>query len=981
MRTSHAKGKVDVVRHSKRLPPQPAEWIDRGAPIRFTFEGRSYLGFAGDTISSALHAGGELMLGRSFKYHRPRAVYSLANHDVNAMLEDGRETNIRADVTAVRDGASYRAVNTVGGLNRDWLRIMDACSRCFPVGFYYKTFHRPLSLFPFWERWLRAASGLGKIDRHSKRMRTPKRYDWCDVLVIGAGPSGLSAAIAAAGAGADVVCVDENARPGGTLSYAYASDPSARGRLDGLLERAAALPQLSVRCGTLAAGYYADHWVGLVDDEKLTKMRARAVVFAQGAAEQPAVFRHNDLPGVMLASAAQRLLGRYAVKPFEQPVIVTANTDGYRAALDFVAAGIRVASIVDLRPHGETTSLAERVEAAQIAVRNGWAVCEAVPLDGLVGIAGAMACPLNQQGGLDTARAVTIDCDAIAMSVGWAGADGLLYQAGGRMTYSDELEQFVPDTLPPGLFAAGRANGVFDLDQKMVCGARAGLDAAAHTGLSTPTAPVAQRGPRSTHPYPIFDHPRGKAFIDLDEDVQLKDLFNAEAEGFDNIELMKRYTTFGMGPSQGKIANTNAMRVLARLRGQSVGEVGMPTSRPLWHPVKMNVLGGRGFHPHRRTPMHGFHESHGAVFMDAGDWKRPAYYRQPDRSPDDCITAEVQAVRTEVGLIDVGTLGKIEISGFDAGEFLERMYTGRFKNLKVGSTRYAVMCDEAGVLADDGVVAHLSNDRFYATSTTGAAAGVYREMQRNAIVWGMNITLVNATAGFGAMNLAGPCARRVLQPLVDIDLANAAVPYMTVCEVTLAGVPARLLRVGFVGELGYEIHVPAHSARHVWDTLMTAGGAYAIRPCGVEAQRVLRLEKGHAIVSQDTDGLTSPFEAGMEWAVKDDKPFFIGQRSLRVLRRRPMTRKLVGFSLGAEYQGELPRECHLVILQDTVVGRVTSICRSPTLGEPIGLAFVAPEQAAIGATFSIRIEGGRMVTASVVPTPFYDPQAERQGVL
>jgi sarcosine oxidase subunit alpha len=968
------------VNHTKRLPPQRGEWIDRGALIRFTFEGTPYVGFAGDTISSALHAGGAWMLGRSFKYHRPRGVYSLANHDVNALLEDGNETNIRADVTAARDGAAYRAINTLGGLSRDWLRIMDACSGFFPVGFYYKTFHRPLSLFPFWERWLRAAAGLGAIHRRSTRKRTPKRYDWCDVLVIGAGPSGLSAAIAAAEAGASVVCVDEQARPGGTLSYAYGSEPPAQGRLERLLEKVAALPQLSVRCGTLAAGYYADHWVALVDDERLTKMRARAVVFAQGAAEQPAVFRHNDLPGVMLASAAQRLIRRYAVKPFEHPVIVTANMDGYRAALDFAAAGIRVAGIVDLRPQGEETALADRVAAAQIAVRNGWAVYAAMPRAGLAGIAGAVVCPLNPQGALDPGRSVTIDCDGIAMSVGWAGADGLLYQAGGRMTYSDELEQFIPDILPAGVFPAGRTNGVYDLDQKMVCGTHAGLQAAAYTGVSVPTAPLPQRGPCSTHAYPIFDHPSGKAFIDLDEDVQLQDLRHAEAEGFDSIELMKRYTTFGMGPSQGKIANLNAARVLARLRGQSMGAVGMPTARPFWHPVKMNVLGGRGFHPQRHTPIHGFHESQGAVFMDAGEWKRPAHYGRPDQSPEDRITAEVRAVRREVGLIDVGTLGKVEISGSDAGEFLERMYTGRFKNLKVGSMRYAVMCDEAGVVVDDGVVARLGDDRFYATSTTSAAAAVYREMQRNAIVWGMDVTLVNATAGFGAMNLAGPYARRILQSLVEIDLADAAVPYMTVREVTVAGVPARILRVGFVGELGYEIHAPADCARHVWDALMTAGRVFAIQPFGVEAQRVLRLEKGHAIVSQDTDGLTNPFEAGLEWAVKDDKPFFVGQRSLRALRRRPMTRKLVGFSLTAEERG-LPRESHLVIEQDTIVGRVTSIARSPTLGVSIGLAFVAPEQATIGATFSIRIDTGRMVTANVVPIPFYDPQASRQHLV
>ncbi|MCE9590935.1 MAG: (2Fe-2S)-binding protein [Planctomycetes bacterium] len=964
---------------SKRLPPQFGEWIDRGSPVRFTFEGAACEGFAGDTVSSALHAGGALMLGRSFKYHRPRGVHSLANHDVNAMFEDGTDTNIRADVTAVRDGAEYRAVNTVGGLANDRLRIMDAFSRFLPVGFYYKTFHRPMSLFPFWERQLRSAAGLGKIDGNHKRNRTPKRYDWCDVLVIGAGPSGLSAAIAAARAGASVVCVDENARPGGTLSYAYGSEPAAQGRLDELLKAAASLPNLSIRCNTLAAGYYADHWVALVDGGKMTKMRTRAVVFAQGAAEQPSVFRHNDLPGVMLASGAQRLLRRYSVRPFESPLVVTANADGYRAALDFASIGIHVAGIVDLRPDGEPSDLDERVKAAHITIHHGQAVYEAVPRDGLVGIKAAVVCPLDKQGELDTDDGLTIACDGIAMSVGWAGADGLLYQAGGRMKYSDEFEQFVPETMPAGVFAAGRVNGVFALDQKLIDGERAGLSAAKYLGLSSPsTLPEARRGPRSTHPYPIFYHPKGKAFIDLDEDVQLKDLVNAETEGFDNIELLKRYTTFGMGPSQGKIANANTVRVLARLRKQSVGETGVPTSRPFWHPVRMDALAGRGFHPHRHTPMHSFHESHGAVFMLAGDWQRPAYYARPGRSREECITTEVEAVRHQVGMIDVGTLGKIEISGPDAGAFLERIYTGRFTNLKVGSTRYALMCDESGVVIDDGVVARLGEDRFYATTTTSAAASVYREMQRYAIVWGMNLTLVNATGLYGGMNLAGPFARRVLQPLTDIDASETAFPYMGMREGTLADVPARFLRVGFVGELGYEVHVPANCAKHAWDALVSAGGAFGIRPFGVEAQRVLRLEKGHAIVSQDTDGLTNPFEAGMEWAIKDDKPFFIGQRSLRIIKKRPIARRLVAFSLGAGYHGNMPKECHLVIDHGKIIGRVTSIAISPTLHEPIGLAFMPAEKAAVGTPFSIRIDDGEMVAARVVKAPFYDPHAARQ---
>jgi len=981
---THAPGPVS----RWRLAQQPGEWIDRARQVRFRFEGRAYAGFAGDTITSALAANGVRLLGRSFKYHRPRGLYSLANHDVNVLVSDGGDTNIRADVTPIWEGAELTAVNTFGGLEHDRVRFIDGFSRFLPVGFYYKTFHKPRRMFPFWERQMRAMAGLGAIDPKAPRLRTPKAYAWCDVAVVGAGPAGLAAALAAAEQGLRVTLVDENPKAGGSLLFQWAGQSQATGLLRSLLDRALTLDNLELRTSTLAAGYYADHWLALIDRRRLTKLRARCVVLATGALEQPAVFGNNDLPGVVLASAAQRLLRLYAVKPFERPIVLAANADGYRAALDLHHSGIDVRMIVDLRPEGELTDLARQVAESRIAVRRGHAIVEAHSGGDAVGVEAVTVCPLDQAGEPRIDQAQRVECDGLAMSVGWAPADSLFCQARGKMRYAKELEQFVPGVGPPGLFTAGRINGVHDLDGQVADGRRAGLAAAAALGRYSGPVPAAQRpltGPPPSHPFPVVDHADGKTFLDLDEDVQLKDVEHAVQEGFDGVELLKRYSTFGMGPSQGKIANTNTVRVLARLRGEEMGQNGSPTARPFYHPVPLSHLAGRGFHPRRRTPLDARHAAAGAAFMPAGDWLRPAYYAASPRDShsqgrEPAIATEVQSVRQGVGLIDVGTLGKLAINGPDAAEFLERIYTGRFAKMKVGTTRYGLMCDETGVIVDDGVIGRLADDRFYVTTTTTASAAVYRELQRWAIVWRLRVVLANLTGSTAAINLAGPHARRILEPMCDLDVSAAAFPYLGLREGTVLDVPAKILRTGFVGEVGYEIHVPAHWTARVWDGLLAAGKASQIRPFGVEAQRVLRLEKGHVIVGADTDGLTTPFEAGMGWAIKADKPFFVGGRSLAIVGRKPLTRRLVGFTLPPACTGPMPKECHLVIERGEIVGRVTSTSLSPTLKRVIGLAYVHPTQAEPGTTFQVRVDGGTLIEATVVETPFYDRENLRQRI-
>jgi sarcosine oxidase subunit alpha len=971
-----------------RLTPHRGEWIERNTRVDFSYEGKPYSGLAGDSISSALWASGVRVLGRSFKYHRPRGVLSLANHDVNVMLQNGARLNVRADVTALTSGGNWHSVNTFGGVEADRARIVGKLAAFLPVGFYYKAFYSK-RWFPRWERMFRTMTGLGTVDFNAPHIRTPKRYGFCDVLVIGAGPSGLSAALAAAEEGADVVIVDENACIGGSGGYQLGGDEKRFDTIRELEKAVLGHPRIRVMTATLAAAYYADLWVPLVDATRITKMRAKAVVVASGAFEQPAVFRNNDVPGVMLASAAQRLAYRYAVAPGKRAVVLAANADGYRAALDMLARGIEVVAVVDLRASHKSEDLERDLRAKGVDVVMSSCVVEAVADNTGGRLTGVRVGAFSAQSGLrySTASTRLIECDTLLMSVGWAPAANLLYQAGTKMRFDHDVEQFVPEQLPPGVFACGRVNGVYTLDSKLRDGARAGMQAAAHCGNGDGNAAGAVQ-PRlaeresPSHPWPIVGHTSGKNFVDFDEDLQLKDFENAVQEGFDNIELLKRFSTNGMGPSQGKHSNMNGLRILARLTGKEPQEVGTTTARPFFHPVQMSYLAGRGFNPERRTPLHAQHELLDAVWMPAGVWQRPEYYAVAGKDRATCIDEEALAVRNSVGIIDVGTLGKIEVRGPQAAEFLERVYVSKYAGLKAGMTRYAVMCDESGVVIDDGVIARLADDHFYFTTTTSGAAAIYRELSRLNTIWQLDCGIVNVTGAFAAVNLAGPASRAVLSKLVDLDLSSAAFPYLGVRVTGVAlgqnRMPARLMRVGFVGEWGYEMHIPAEYGAALWRALLETGKEYGIRAFGVEAQRLLRLEKGHVIVSQDTDGLTTPRDAGMEWAVKMDKPFFVGKRSLQIIDRLPAKQRLVGFALDAGVRNTGLRECHLVIERGEIAGRVTSVAWSSTLQKTIGLAFVRPEQAEPGTRITFRLSDGRMVPATVVPTPFYDPESERQ---
>lgn len=956
---------------SSRLPIQSTEWIQRDKPFSFIYEGQTVTAFEGDTISSALWANGIKVLGRSFKYHRARGILTLANHDVNALMTDGLDTNIRADVSQVQADMTLTAVNTTGGVLKDRSQFIDKISPLLPVGFYYKAFHTPRRFFPFWEDKIRKAAGLGEVNFNYPRIPKPKQHAHCDVLIIGAGIAGLSAAISVAEQGLSVIIVDENAKAGGSLTYDMASDTA--NQLTELLSAVESHNNIHLITNAYAAGYYADHLVPIVETTGITKVRAKALIVASGAFEQPPVFHNNDLPGVMMGSAAQRLIYRYAVRPFDKGVVVTANDYGYRTALDLLAAGVDVLAVIDMRREGSSSSLVTELKSKQVAVHKASCVYEVIASKHKLGVSEVVICPYDElMAEADTKNKIRLKCDGIAMSAGWAPAAALLYQAGTKMRFDNAVQQFVPAELPEGVFAAGKVNGVFELDQRQLDGQRAAAEALSYLGKSVATIEVKpHQGTSPSHAYPVVNHPKGKNFVDFDEDIQVKDFINAAKEGFDNIELMKRFTTVGMGPSQGKHSNMNAIRILARIRDLPVEKIGTTTARPFFHPTPIGHLGGRGFHPHRYTAIHEWHIENGGQMTAAGMWMRPSYYLPAGSqlTAQQAMQQEAMAVRTKAGIIDNSTLGKIEVYGPDAAAFLERVYTGKFAKQKVGQYRIAMLLDEAGVMVDDGLACRLEEDRFYLTTSTTNSAMVYRQLQREVQMSGLSVSLANLTGAMAAMTIAGPAAADIVSQFTSMDLSADAFPTGSVLETRLADIECLLLRVAFVAEQAFEIHLPATAGLSVWNQLMQAGQPFGLQAYGTDAQRLLRLEMGHHLIGHDTDGLTNPFEAHAESLLAMDKAFFTGQRSLQIIAKKPLNKTLVNFVLDSNFTGDLPNECNLVIDNGDIAGRVTSVAFSPYLQSVIGIAFVPPEKRQPGSRFEIRNDAGRLIAATVIDSP------------
>jgi sarcosine oxidase subunit alpha len=1006
---------------SRRIPGRGR--IDRSKPVRFTFDGSLYGGFHGDTLASALLANDVHLIGRSFKYHRPRGILSAGSEEPNALVGVDRgpgrfEPNTRATVLEIFDGLAAASQNRWPSLKRDIGALNDALSALFSAGFYYKTFMWPRSFWnKVYEPFIRGAAGLGKSPTMPDPDIYASRFAHCDVLVVGAGPAGLAAALDAGRSGAKVILVDEQAELGGSLL----SETDAR--IDGLsgwewLRNAAgelaALKNVVVLPRATAIGYYHQNFLGICQRltdhlaappegaprERLWKVRARQVVLAQGAIEKPLVFDGNDRPGVMLAGAARTYLERYGVAVGSRPVVVTAHDSAWLAAFALAEAGAKAAAIVDVRPD-VASHLTSRAAALGIEVLAGATVTgtsgrlrvasvrvNAVS-DGAVSD-GAVSGGAVNGGVVGPAR--TIPCDALLMSGGWTPSVHLFSHTRGKLDWNEDARTFLPGEPAEASRCAGACNGSFGLAAALAEGAAAGAAAAADAGFKATTTSYQVDGEVPLAGVSIRELPTdrdaAKAFVDFQNDVTAKDIRLAVREGFRSIEHIKRYTTTGMATDQGKTSNINGLAIAADAVKRPAPAVGLTTFRPPYTPTTFGAFAGynRGalFEVTRKTPIDAWAEENGAVFEPVSLWRRARTFPRTGEDMHAAVARECNSVREQVGIFDASTLGKIEIVGPDAAEFLNRMYTNSWTRLAPGRCRYGVLLGEDGFIRDDGVVGRMTSDRFHVTTTTGGAPRVLATMEDYLQTeWPeLKVWLTSTTEQWAVIALNGPNARRLIEPLVaGIDLSDAAFPHMSVATGRICDVPMRLFRISFTGERGYEVNVPARYGRAVWERLYREGQACGIAPYGTETMHVLRAEKGYIIVGQDTDGTLTPDDAGLAWAIGKAKPDFVGKRSLtRPDMLKADRKQLVGL-LTADASVVLEEGAQIVLDPNQkppmkMVGHVTSSYWSAALGRSIALAVVEGGRARKGETVHIPMPG-RIHAAAITGTVFYDPENKR----
>jgi sarcosine oxidase subunit alpha len=979
--------------------------IDRTEPLSFTFAGRRLAGFGGDTLASALLANGVRLVGRSFKYHRPRGIYSAGPEEPSALVRlragSRAEPNTRATMIELYDGLEADPQNAWPSVDFDLGAINGVLSPLIPAGFYYKTFMWPANAWEsVYEKVIRRAAGMGTAPRGPDPDRYEHRHAHCDVLVVGGGPTGLAAALAAGASGARVILVDESAGFGGALKRERLSiegrpaqdwAAAAIAELEGMRE-VVLLPR------TTAFGYYDHNMVVLAERvadhlpeppphlprQRLWWVRAKRVVLATGAIERPLVFGDNDRPGVMLAASARAYANQFAVRAGSCAVVFTNNDDAYRSAFDLADAGVNVAAVIDTRE--SASAVAGRAKARGIEVLAGSVVVSALGRKAVGGVEVARA---------DGTGRRRIACDLVACSGGWSPTIHLHSQSGGKAVWQDDIAAFVPGASRQAERSAGAARGLFRLGDCLADGFRAGAEAARAAGIreiAMPSPPaVADEAEEAIAPQWDLPQPargKGKRFVDIQDDVTADDIALAKRENYASVEHLKRYTTLGMGTDQGKTSNVNGLAIMAELRNQAIPAVGTTTFRPPYTPVTLGLLAGRHigrhFTPTRRSAMHDWHAAQGAVFVEAGLWLRPRYYPRSGESMRDAIAREVRAVREGVGLVDVSTLGKIEIQGPDAAEFLNRLYINGFAKLPVGRARYGVMLREDGIVFDDGTTSRLGEMRYLMTTTTGNAVKVMQHIDYYLqVVWpDLRVHAVSVTEQWSAMALAGPKSRAVLARVMDeMDVSDAALPHMGVAEGRLAGIPARVFRLSFSGERAYEINVPADWGRAAWEAVIAAGEADGIVPYGTEAMGVMRIEKGH-VAGPELDGRTTPFDLGLGRLVSSRKDF-IGRRLLqRPALTEPNRKSLVGL---IPVDGATPLRGGSQIVEDPhapppvkMVGHVTSAVWSPTLRKPIALALVAGGAERQGETLhSVSPLTGEAVAVTVVGSVFLDPDGSR----
>ena len=992
--------------------------LNRSKAVEFTFNGKRLKGFEGDTLGAALLANDQMMVGRSFKYHRPRGIIASGAEEPNALVNmglDGRfEPNQRVTTTELFDGLTATSQNHWPSLEFDVGVANNYVARFLPAGFYYKTFMAPRAAWKHvFEPIIRQSAGLGKAPKDRDADRYEHFYAYVDVMVIGGGIAGLQAAKAAGDSGAKVLLVEQTNHWGGRapVDGAEIDGKPADQWIEETLAALAAMDNVSVRTRTMGSGVY-DHGYVLAYEQvadhtpgdgrprhRLWRVRAKQIVTATGAIERPLSFAGNDIPGVMLAGAVRDYAVNWGVSVGDRTVVVTNNDDAYRTAITLKEAGLDIPVIIDARAEADG-DLPNQARALGIRIETGKAIAKVKGGKRVTGVA------ICQQAG-EGAVLEEIACDAVAMSGGWSPVVHLWSHCGGKLIWDTEQAHFRPDAdrAPTGadgaafVVPAGIANGVMGTSDVLADADKAGKAAAKAAGFTAKrtAAPKAVQVDEAALS-PVWIMPQGagpkarmKMWLDYQNDVKVSDVQLAAREGYESVEHTKRYTTLGMATDQGKLSNINGLAILADSLNADIPQVGTTTFRPPYTPISMGAIAGeaRGeiFQPLRKTPMHGWHEDNGVYWEPVGHWRRPYCFQRSGESVEQAVHREVKNTRENLGLLDASTLGKLVVTGPDAGRFLDMMYTNMMSNLKVGKCRYGLMCSENGFLSDDGVVARIDEDTWLCHTTSGGADRIHAWMEEwlQTEWWDWKVYVANLTEQFAQIAVVGPNARKVLEKLGGMDVSKEALAFMEWKDSKIGGFDARVYRISFSGELSYEISVPASQGRAFWDALHEAGAEFGAMAYGTEALHIMRAEKGFIMIGDETDGTIIPQDLGLNWALSKKKEDYLGKRAQqRSHMTDPNRWKLVG--LETLDGSVLPDGAYAIApgnndnAQRNMVGRVTSTYHSPTLNRGIAMGLVLHGPDRMGEVIEFGKTDQTMVKAKIVDPVFYDKDGEKQNV-